>query len=336
MGPTLRASCDACNQAKVKCTKTNPQCARCKKHNIDCIYGISLRAGKRASQVTMPKKVESPPPLPTDWNMDLSASTTPYSPLEMDLCPSMFEYDLPFPLDGGYPNNSGYFTQDDTFPPMPDLSFSDTHNVHPASITTNASTTNPSPVLSDSVLSLGPSCFRTTILTLSTLQQLSESSHTSFDVALVHNKEAVALCMSTLNCQCASDSTIVLLVASLIAKIINIYQRPCGAVSEHFGLSSKQKTNQYPQWKAVEHRKQSHDAKAVTARLTLGAYNVDEGDEERLKTEIVRMELRKVVRTRTPISRSYQCTDVVCSGYRAGKITRYVLPDQLRFRTEGT
>jgi hypothetical protein len=121
------------------------------------------------------------------------------------------------------------------------------------------------------------SCFRTTILTLSTLQQLSESSHTSFDVALVHNKEAVALCLSTLKCNCASDSTVVLLVASLLAKIINIYQRPCGA------------------WKAVEHRKPSHDAKAITARLTLGAYNVDEGDEERLKTEIVRMELRKVV-----------------------------------------
>ena len=256
MGPTLRASCDACNQAKVKCTKTNPHCARCKKHNIDCIYGISLRAGKRASQTTIPKKVESPPPLPTDWNMDLSTSTAPYSPLDMDICPSMFEYDLPFPLDSGYPNNGGYFSQDDTFPPLPDLSFSDTKNVHPASITTNNSTTNPSPVMSDSALSMGPnqfirnthaqhsvipnalfascSCFRTTILTLSTLQQLSESSHTSFDVALVHNKEAVALCMSTLKCQCSSDSTIVLLVASLLAKIINIYQRPCGAVRDHF------------------------------------------------------------------------------------------------------
>jgi len=66
------------------------------------------------------------------------------------------------------------------------------------------------------------------------------------------------------------------LVASLLAKIINIYQRPCGA------------------WKAVEHKKPSHDSKAVTARLTLGAYNVDEDDEEILKTEIVRMELRKV------------------------------------------
>lgn len=274
--------------------------ARCKKHNIDCIYGISLRAGKRASQVALPKpKVESPPPLPTDWNMDLG-STVPYSPLDMDLCPSMFEYDMPFPLEGY--QNTGYFSNDDTFPPMPDLSFSETNHVHASSITTNASTTNPSPVMSDLSLStlstsmLRPthtqnmpstlfascSCFRTTILTLSTLQQLSESSHTSFDVALVHNKEAVALCLSTLKCSCASDSSIVLLVASLLSKIINIYQRPCGA------------------WKAVEHRKPSNDSKAITARLTLGAYNVDEGDEERLKTEIVRMELRKVVSTHEP------------------------------------
>jgi hypothetical protein len=272
MGPTLRASCDGCNLAKVKRTKTSPQCARCKKHNVDCIYGISLRAGKRASQVTMPKKVESPPPLPSDWNMDLPSATS-YSPLDMDMLPSMFEYDLPFPLESGFSSHGGYFDNADPFASMPDLSFSDTHNVHPASITTNASTTNPSPVLSDSVLSLGPtqmvrpshpvhshshshsmpstlfascSCFRTTILTLSTLQQLSESSHTSFDVALVHNKEAVALCLNTLSCQCASDSTIVLLVASLIAKIINIYQRPCGAVSSTCKRHLKPKTNQNP------------------------------------------------------------------------------------------
>lgn len=292
MGPTLRASCDSCNQAKVKCTKQSPQCARCKKHNIDCIYGISLRAGKRASQqLPLPKKVESPPPLPCDWNMDIG-TTSPYSPIEMDICPSMFEYDMPFPIEG-YQNN-GFMSNDDAFPLMPDLSFSDSPHRHTASVTT----TNTSPLLSESLLPLpitmvrsdnkheipsptsifaSCSCFRTTILTLSTLQQLSESSHTSFDVALVHNKEAVALCLSTLKCSCAADSTIVLLVASLLAKTIDIYQRPCGA------------------WKAVEHRKPSHDSKTITARLTLGAYNVDEGDEERLKTEIVRMELRKVV-----------------------------------------
>ena len=293
MGPTLRASCDSCNQAKVKCTKQQPQCQRCKKHNIDCIYGISLRAGKRASQPPPPTKVEIPPPLPTDWNMDLSATTTPYSPLDMDgVCPSMFEYDMPFPLEG-YQGN--IFTNDDTFLPLADLTFPD--HTQSASTATNTSTCDTSPVMSDSLLlslSTGMvrpshtqnmptslfascSCFRTTILTLSTLQQLSESSHTTFDVALVHNKEAVALCLDTLKCSCASDSTVILLVVSLLAKTIHIYERPCGA------------------WKAVENRKMSHDSKAVTARLTLGAYSIDESDEERLKTEIVKMELRKVV-----------------------------------------
>lgn len=278
----------------MKCTKQSPQCTRCKKHNIDCIYGISLRAGKRASQlVALPEKIESPSPLPIDWNRDVGSATT-YSPPEMDPCPSMFEYDMPFSLDCYQGNN--YFMNDDTFSPMLDLASSDIQHGHSAAKTTNTSTMSPSPVMSDSVLLLPPAmvhpihsqsihsrvfascnCFRATILTLSTLQQLSESPHTSFDVALVHNKEAIALSLSTLECNCASDSIVILLVASLLAKIINIYQRPCGA------------------WKALDHGKSSYNSKAVTTRLTLGTFNVDEDDEEKLKTEIVRIELRKVV-----------------------------------------
>ncbi|KAG9248817.1 hypothetical protein BJ878DRAFT_288653 [Calycina marina] len=298
MGPTLRASCDNCNGAKVKCTKQQPQCQRCKKNNIDCIYGISLRAGKRASQQPqLPKKVETPPPLPTDWNMDLTA-TASYSSLDMDVCPSIFEYDMPFPLEGYQSNvfpKEDIYSGDDIFLPMADLTYPE--HIHKASTATNTSTSHTSPAMSDSLflsLSTGmarpshtqqtpnslftscSSCFRGTVLTLSTLQQLSDSTHISFDVALVHNKEAVALCLATLKCSCAADSTVVLLVASLLAKIIHIYERPCGA------------------WKAVEHPNMSHDSKAVTARLTLGAYNVDEGDEEKLKAEIVKMELRKV------------------------------------------
>lgn len=51
MSQKLRASCNACNQAKVKCTKTRPTCARCAKHgDIECVYSVSLRAGKRPAQ----------------------------------------------------------------------------------------------------------------------------------------------------------------------------------------------------------------------------------------------------------------------------------------------
>ena len=45
--PKYRASCDSCNEAKVRCSQTRPSCARClKNQNRRCVYGISKRAGK--------------------------------------------------------------------------------------------------------------------------------------------------------------------------------------------------------------------------------------------------------------------------------------------------
>ena len=48
-GQKLRLSCDECNKAKVKCAKEKPTCSRCKAQKIQCVYGVSLRAGKRAA-----------------------------------------------------------------------------------------------------------------------------------------------------------------------------------------------------------------------------------------------------------------------------------------------
>ena len=48
-GQKLRLSCDECNKAKVRCTKEKPTCSRCKAQKMQCVYGISLRAGKRAA-----------------------------------------------------------------------------------------------------------------------------------------------------------------------------------------------------------------------------------------------------------------------------------------------
>ncbi|KAJ5614143.1 hypothetical protein N7528_007797 [Penicillium herquei] len=48
-----RASCDSCNEARVRCSQTHPTCERCVKNEINCIYGISQRAGRnRASTYT--------------------------------------------------------------------------------------------------------------------------------------------------------------------------------------------------------------------------------------------------------------------------------------------
>ncbi|KUI71952.1 Aflatoxin biosynthesis regulatory protein [Cytospora mali] len=42
----LRSSCDACGQAKIKCDRGQPSCARCVAQGITCVYGISRKAGK--------------------------------------------------------------------------------------------------------------------------------------------------------------------------------------------------------------------------------------------------------------------------------------------------
>lgn len=49
LGQKLRLSCDECNKAKVKCAKEKPTCSRCKGQKLQCVYGVSLRAGKRAA-----------------------------------------------------------------------------------------------------------------------------------------------------------------------------------------------------------------------------------------------------------------------------------------------
>ncbi|KAI0147398.1 hypothetical protein GGR57DRAFT_505862 [Xylariaceae sp. FL1272] len=44
-----RASCDYCNEAKVRCSQEKPTCARCHKSQRECIYGLSRRSHRSAN-----------------------------------------------------------------------------------------------------------------------------------------------------------------------------------------------------------------------------------------------------------------------------------------------
>ncbi|KAL4980980.1 hypothetical protein BDW66DRAFT_163957 [Aspergillus desertorum] len=46
----IRQTCNACQQAKIRCDHERPSCKRCLKHNIDCIYSISRRLGRPAKK----------------------------------------------------------------------------------------------------------------------------------------------------------------------------------------------------------------------------------------------------------------------------------------------
>lgn len=65
--PRLRASCDGCFLAKVKCSKARPICSRCLTCGIECRYSPSSRAGK-------PKASESSKNHPPNLNMSGNSS----------------------------------------------------------------------------------------------------------------------------------------------------------------------------------------------------------------------------------------------------------------------
>lgn len=61
--PRLRASCDGCFLAKVKCSKARPICSRCLTCGIECRYSPSSRAGKPKASESGKNQQHSPPPL---------------------------------------------------------------------------------------------------------------------------------------------------------------------------------------------------------------------------------------------------------------------------------
>lgn len=48
--PKIRASCDSCNEAKIRCSQARPRCTRCIKNRVQCVYGISQRSGKHTAE----------------------------------------------------------------------------------------------------------------------------------------------------------------------------------------------------------------------------------------------------------------------------------------------
>ncbi|KAI9658379.1 MAG: hypothetical protein M1821_002512 [Bathelium mastoideum] len=80
----LRASCNACNESKVRCSQQKPTCARCERTKIECVYGLSRRTHKDAPPISSPpsqrgRRISSsgrPTRVQLPSNSDNSTSTT--------------------------------------------------------------------------------------------------------------------------------------------------------------------------------------------------------------------------------------------------------------------
>ena len=111
----LRASCDKCYLAKIRCSKETPTCVRCSSHGYSCQYSPSQRIGKprrlghersesqasmkdrdsssvgRHASVSPGSKAGNDPPL-FDWNF--APSLTPAD--SQDSCQTHMSQDLSF------------------------------------------------------------------------------------------------------------------------------------------------------------------------------------------------------------------------------------------------
>uniref|UniRef100_L2FMP0 Transcription factor n=1 Tax=Colletotrichum fructicola (strain Nara gc5) TaxID=1213859 RepID=L2FMP0_COLFN len=227
--PRLRASCDGCFLAKVKCSKARPICSRCLACGLECRYSPSSRAGK-------PKSDNSAPSHANTVHMDMT-----------DLSPIMDEKNMMFaqhPGAGMYKMENGWHTPtsmegamtrnpsissglallgvDDATPrdhqdPTADIMAAAAYFPSPST------TPNMRPAVRHKSSNSGGggscTCFTVCLQSLQALHNASSPSAPPFDLVLSLNRKAVEGCASMLSCnRCMSRSgthTAAMLLATL-------------------------------------------------------------------------------------------------------------------------
>ena len=80
----LRASCNACNESKVRCSQHKPMCARCERNGTGGIYGLSRRTHRDAPSISTPPSQRPRRPSPSSSNSDNNSSSNTISPQQQN------------------------------------------------------------------------------------------------------------------------------------------------------------------------------------------------------------------------------------------------------------
>lgn len=332
-----RASCDGCYLAKLKCTKEKPTCTRCKNLGLSCTYSPSRRTGKpRASNPdvissssttsTITAPITPPPttassssqvltwqPVTCSHTGAILPTTTLASPYEnslfapnneprsslMDTTMSDWSssattlHDLDSNLLAPWRNYLPNAEQDDSL-----------FNISDNLVGNNFPAMDPPPTdqqqkrkqkqkqkqalnpTTDGTPSPTCNCFDSITQALHELHDQSRQQRNStpaLEATLSGSKEITARGEQLLNCACATDSSLIMLFAALIAKFLSLYVPP-----------------------NMDHHLDIPASTSSSSRVTIGKYTMDVQDGERLRMEIILMELQKVknllVRVREKVS----------------------------------
>lgn len=255
-GPQLRHSCDACNIAKVKCSKSKPRCARCEARHVDCVYSVSLRSTKgrngsardlgrmvfNGDTIDSPRGTLPPTPItPMSLSNPLvsqavmpSIQDTAFDASVLDGWTTSFsdvDEQHPFTELGGSDESMmvlpNVFAENGSGPNHQDQFISDRQFMQsPAAFDASRPNfpNNNSPTSTHTCL-----CRQRILAKLSDSWVSESSSSTAFDKALTENKAIIELCNSIFSCSNQShvnDTIFMLTLIALITQLITIYDNP--------------------------------------------------------------------------------------------------------------
>ncbi|EKG19617.1 hypothetical protein MPH_03093 [Macrophomina phaseolina MS6] len=292
----LRASCDRCHQAKLRCTFDDPTaCARCKKQHMPCVRSLSMPLGRTSGSRNKRKPSVSDYPTPKEFKTSPSfAGSTPpqyaadgpeapppvdsapaWEDAFLDLDPTPFDLDPRFGALGlGWSDAHMLTALPDPDPatpdppPRPDSFFSHALAGCDAHAAAARSATEPPPC----------SCLSDITTTTESLHQHAAAAQQTVDSLLCRNKAALLTLAAFLSCrQAHSEVSLILLVYLLLQKVLAAYAEAwftgCSAAAAaalHNILRSREPA------------------------LCFGAYTIDHDDGEALKQRLIFLEVQKV------------------------------------------
>jgi len=299
--PRLRASCDGCFLAKVKCSKTKPICSRCLACRIKCIYSPQSRDGKsnestHYSNLSVPRK-EGRSPTPDDKNAILL--TQPASIPEIRKLESGWRTlsSMNSDMSRNHSMSSGFVLPEVEKRPNPWMA-GGLYNYGSAQIPAltsmppnyfpSPSATPESQASSPHWLSLRAaagsysscSCFIICLQSIQALHNASSVVSPPLDLVLSLSRNAVEGAAAMLACpRCMSQSgipTATMLLATIIGQVKSFYKKATQLCFESGGMSRMSPNT------------------IIGSGIRIGAYHIDGEDSPWLDLEILARGLRKL------------------------------------------
>ncbi|KAI0594256.1 hypothetical protein F4775DRAFT_586251 [Biscogniauxia sp. FL1348] len=310
----LRASCDACNESKVRCSQAKPKCQRCQRQDVTCIYGLSRRSHKSAPRIGASYKVDlsaSEPPKKKQKN------TTNPPGQENDRTDEASESNIRFQEDmaSRADSNRGSIVSSTNFSPEIDMfGQNDTTDM----LSTFGSAFGPvtdgstesydflssydTELMKDDLLSNLPTsefhnvcqipsrptcnCMSRVVKQLLSIPNSFGEDNASFDSHLLHLRSAISVLENCTYCSCMSwDEMSLMTISVLIGRVLQGFEAVLLRAGQ-YGSPSYSST-------ASDSSSIGKDSMGAP-RLFSNALHMDQDEEDELKKHLWRMQFRKL------------------------------------------